>query len=1345
MEENNTLDTEQQEEHKPHASLFKVQTYVNFKYDEKVYVPVILENQSFEQLLSTNIKRNFFGNWYVLFAQVVKVMNRNMSFKQKDIQFITKYRFNIVNSRSTQIEKYKQIMYDTTPIVRAIESKYKYTNKMFDSIFSYLVHEDRKNILIYSITDENPIPALTDTIIFSLLKKIYTVGQEKFIKQIGKLPDEFYLHVYVRGKHYYAQLVADGDWSKTKTIVSFLNNFLKRITPVVDKSKSDMHVATEIAKEDEEIAVTRDKDIEPADENKVSRLYNLVSMANVQTDHNAPIKERVMNAQKEIVDKIVPKNIKVDNTRKVIDKTLDHIITPENLVIHSPIPINNKDVVAKTIASTGYAQHEFNNIDKIFSNMLDSFTHVDDGFDILSSYVTEDKTRKNRLQDSQTVLYNLKLRFKNGEDHTVVARIPKLLPDGTLRLQGNDYYIVNQFFHLPITFPKVGEAKFVSHTTTMMIDTLITKVMISVSSYRLPIGLICSFVFGLDTMLKKLDIKYTINDQPLRGFVNIPLSKEKYITINTTETNKEQTLYINSLFPYKLDKLDLDEKPLTYEWYKKLFEEITGNEDVAQYIERSFAIALDTRTLDLLRSKHQPTTMLEIIYFMYTNVINGYSTARNDLREMRIRNYESVAQIVVDKIRRELSVYNRGLKYGTSNLKFNIEPDDFLKEIIRSSSVNILTRTNPVNEISQMQKVTYAGYKGIPADSVSILLKGIHDTYYGTVDPVNTPEGATTGVNQTFTSDVSIISKYGTILPHAVGTDSNIFSIGASLSPFISKDEPARAIMMSNQVNQAVPLKESQIPNVMTGYETVVPQLASDNFVIKSPCDGTVEEVNNKYITVKCKQTKEIIKLDLKPSMTRSSVGIGSYLTFKPNVSKEDKLVKNQILADNEFIKDGILSMGRNFLTTFAFWKGYNFEDGVVLSETVAPKMTSSHAITLFLYLDETSRLYDIDIKKGVEVQPGTVFVKASSVKLGELVDSGIINENDVIIEGNQFKLTSMYKGKVEDYEIYINSKQMPHETVQKIRNLNVEYSDQPYIYKNKTLKGAFIKIKLIAELPIELGDKMTNRHAAKGVVSLIEKEENMPILPDGRRVEIIVNPLSVVNRTNAGQVYELYCGEISYQIQKFIAKSSKTEIHKLLNKISDIDKIGMVSRIAKLIQSGDTKILEYIKKHSFPIVVPPFNESNFQDVKHVMSELKIPDKYKLYIPQYDTTVNAPAGYMYFYKLHHLSNIKIHARSVGTYMQKTGQPTGGKKQEGGLRVGEMDMWSLMSYDAKNIIKELFSFGSDNAFIKQKMYRQIVDTGNTNLNELTREGSKAKQYMNSLFKAILIDIGGENEF
>jgi DNA-directed RNA polymerase beta subunit len=1332
-------------------SLFRITKFKSFKYAQPVRFSILLENLSLEEYMSTTNPRRYFnsGKWTLLFYPTMKIYGNSIITKQQMVKFVSKYRFSYAYLTKTS-ETLPQQIFDITAITRIMTSKYKYTSPAFDKLLDMITSVNKQEVLYYIISDKHQLGSINNLMITQLLRKIYLVINRKQDKDPDinkriKLPDEFIIHLIIKGQSYFVSLVENGNWSNIKIIISYFKNLYNRVSKnisidedVVDASKDSAD--SSIIKKPE---ITYDK-ISSINKtiDKQTMLFQSVSGKTSKNDVSLNVDE----FKKDVVKKTVPKprqsEVSIDKANKKIS---DHIIEPEVVKPHTIIPLLESDVSSKTLITTKYIQTEYKYVLQTFEKYLDSHKYDETGFTISDTNISDMKSNPRDIQDSELIVLSANITFNENPDKSQKFEIvlPKLKENGTLRLMGNDYTIINQLINLPITFPKPGSAKFVSNTTSIMIDSLKNKMMVKVGGVRLPIGLICSYIFGLDKFLKSYNIKYHFDTTTDNNHMSIQISKDKYLIVDNDQLNKYQYIILSSLFPYHMDEFDIEEEPFSKEWYQQLISDITGNAYTYKWIKKSFDIALDGKTVEILHHKSLPTNMFDIMNYMIKNSIDGYSVNRNDLRELRLRSYEAILQVASDQLVRNASDYSRMVKYSNNSkpIEFKVDKNSFLKRIISSESVNMMTKVNPVDEVTNLQKVTFAGYKGIPAETVPSTLRGLDNTYYGTVDPINTPEGGTIGVNQVFTSDAAVVSRLGTIIPYSLDRkDVNILSLASSLSPFISKTESTRAIMMVNQIKQAIPVENSEPPAVMTGYEAVVP-LLSDQFSIKSPCSGKVISSNDSKISIKCNDGN-IKEVSINQRLSRSNVGIYLESNFKSNVKEGDTVSKDDILSDTQFIKSNLLSLGSNYLTTYMFWKGLTYEDGYVISESVAKRSVVNPVFELFMFLEDEAELKFINIEKNKLVDAGDTLISAISPKMTEIINLGIVDIDNIISVGNKYALVSPCNGEVIDYKIYVNSKKVNPELINILKQYNIDYQDEPFKYKDKIISGVFIKIYVKSRQEAELGDKLANRHAAKGVITKIELDENMPVLPDGRKVEVIINPLSVINRTNTGQVYELYCGEISYQLKKLITTNNKSTFIPILERISKVDNTGYMGRITKLLKSDPSyykNFMEFVNKYYFPFIVPPFNEMNYNQILNIMNILRIPNKYKLSINGIDHPMYEPVGYMYFYRLHHLANIKLHARSLGSVDPRTGQPLGGKKVGGGLRVGEMDQWSLMSWGANHIIDELFSAGSDDISIKKKMYRDIIDSGKTNLSEIKHNTAITTKYMKSLFNGILIDM------
>jgi len=292
------------------------------------------------------------------------------------------------------------------------------------------------------------------------------------------------------------------------------------------------------------------------------------------------------------------------------------------------------------------------------------------------------------------------------------------------------------------------------------------------------------------------------------------------------------------------------------------------------------------------------------------------------------------------------------------------------------------------------------------------------------------------------------------------------------------------------------------------------------------------------------------------------------------------------------------------------------------------------------------------------------------------------------------------------------------------------------------------ITFKIEQELHIGIGDKLCNRYGNKGIVSLIEKDSLMPRTPTGDRVDIIFNPLGVLNRMNVGQIFEMYCGLISRELGRIIPKmKSKKEVINILKLImSNLDSSKnksssniFIKNLENLSTSNYNKFLNEVKEKGFvPIIIPPFQSPGQQQIKNALKSLNLKTAYNLYLPEFNrkTEKAVPYGYVYISKLEHIGSEKVFARSTGPIAGKSGQPTAGKRREGGQRVGELDSYSFISYNCPMLLAEFMGPLSDDHISKNEIISDIIQTGSAEYREA--KISPSRDLLNSYFVSLMLN-------
>ena len=488
-----------------------------------------------------------------------------------------------------------------------------------------------------------------------------------------------------------------------------------------------------------------------------------------------------------------------------------------------------------------------------------------------------------------------------------------------------------------------------------------------------------------------------------------------------------------------------------------------------------------------------------------------------------------------------------------------------------------------------------------------------------------------------------------------------LVSVGAAMIPFLEHDDAHRALMGANMQRQAVPLLKTDSPIVGTGMEY---RAAKDSgIMVIAEEDGTVQKVTADEIIVKGKKETKTYKLR-KFKRTNG----GTCINQRPIVVKGEKVKAGDVIADGPSTDKGEMALGRNVLIAFATWEGYNYEDAVLISERLVKDdvYTSIHIeeydcecrdtklgpeeITRDIPNVGEDSLRDLDedgiIRIGAEVRPGDILV-------GKVTPKG---ETELTAEERLLRAIFGEKAR----EVRDTSLRVPHGeagTIVDIKIFTRDNSDELAPGVNKV-----IRCYIAQKRKISVGDKMSGRHGNKGVVSRILPEEDMPFMPDGTPVDVVLNPLGVPSRMNLGQVLEVHLGAAAREL-------------------------------------------------GWKIATPVFDGATEDEIKELLEKVgRTPDgKIDLYDGRTGEKFDKPVtvGVMYMLKLHHLVDDKIHARSTGPYSLVTQQPLGGKAQFGGQRFGEMEVWALEAYGAAHTLQEMLTVKSDDVVGRVKTYEAIV--------------------------------------
>ena len=678
-------------------------------------------------------------------------------------------------------------------------------------------------------------------------------------------------------------------------------------------------------------------------------------------------------------------------------------------------------------------------------------------------------------------------------------------------------------------------------------------------------------------------------------------------------------------------------------------------------------------------------------------------------------------------IRERMTLQNQENGEITPQSLVNIRPVvAAIKEFIGSSPLSqFMDQNNPLAELTHKRRLSALGPGGLSRDRAGFEVRDVHYTHYGRLCPIETPEGPNIGLIS-YLATYAKINKYGFVeapyrkVDKATGTvtdevvymtadvedeyivaqanepldENNHFvrprvsgrhrndiqefdasqvdfmdvsprmmvSVATACIPFLENDDCNRALMGSNMQRQAVPLMVTQQPIVATGMEY---KAATDSGVcILAAREGTVEFVDAEKIVVRCPDgsadTYELIKF------MRSNQG--NCNNQRPIVNVGDAVKTGDVLADGPATRNGEISLGKNALVGFMTWEGYNYEDAVLLNEKLVREdvYTSIHieeyeteARDTKLGPEEITRdipnvgddaLKDLDDRGIIRV--------GAEVKTGDILVGKVTPKGETELTAEERLLRAIFGEKAR--EVRDTSLKVPHGESGIIVDVKVftrEAGDELSPGVNMV-----VRVYIAQKRKISVGDKMAGRHGNKGVVSRILPQEDMPFLPDGTPLDIVLNPLGVPSRMNIGQVLEVHLG--------YAAKT-----------------LG------------------------WKVATPVFNGADEKDIAETlkMAGLRPDGKSWLYDGRTGERFDNPVtvGYVYFLKLHHLVDDKIHARSTGPYSLVTQQPLGGKAQFGGQRFGEMEVWALEAYGAAYTLQEILTIKSDDVVGRVKTYEAIV--------------------------------------
>ncbi|MBQ8995501.1 MAG: DNA-directed RNA polymerase subunit beta [Oscillospiraceae bacterium] len=777
---------------------------------------------------------------------------------------------------------------------------------------------------------------------------------------------------------------------------------------------------------------------------------------------------------------------------------------------------------------------------------------------------------------------------------------------------------------------------------------------------------------------------------------------------------------------------DPNEVGVTEKVSMSVLQDILANSATEKEVKENSAARLD----ELVPKHITVDDILASVNYML-NVCNGIGTT-DDIDHLGNRRIRSVGELLQNQfrigfsrmernIRERMTLHAQDQESVTPQSLINIRPVvAAVREFFGSSPLSqFMDQTNPLAELTHKRRLSALGPGGLSRDRAGFEVRDVHYSHYGRMCPIETPEGPNIGLIN-YLASFARINKYGFVeAPYrridketGVVTDEVIYmtadmedefiivqgneeldsagrfvrkrvnarhaseiievdasradymdvspkmvvSAATAMIPFLENDDCNRALMGANMQRQAVPLLVTEQPVVATGMEY---KAAHDSgVVVLAVADGTVTSVSADKIVVMQDNGEEKTYKLIKFLRSNQSTCVNQ----RPIVNEGDRVVAGDVIADGPATSNGEISLGKNMLIGFTTWQGYNYEDAVLINEKLVKEdtFTSIHIEEYELECRDT-KLGPEEITRDIpnvgedslkDLDSRGIIRIGADVTSGDILVGKVTPKGETELTAEERLLRAIFGEKAR--EVRDTSLKVPHGeygTVVDVKVFTPANCDELSPGVNMV-----VRVYVAQKRKLSVGDKMAGRHGNKGVVSRILPQEDMPFLPDGTPLDICLNPLGVPSRMNIGQVLEVHLG--------YAAKA-----------------LG------------------------WKVMTPVFDGANESDISACLESAGLETDGKSWLydgrtgERFDNRVTV--GYMYYLKLHHLVDDKIHARSTGPYSLVTQQPLGGKAQFGGQRFGEMEVWALEAYGAAYTLQEILTVKSDDVVGRVKTYEAIV--------------------------------------
>lgn len=1000
------------------------------------------------------------------------------------------------------------------------------------------------------------------------------------------------------------------------------------------------------------------------------------------------------------------------------------------------------------------------NIISTISNILSNSEKYNVSVKNISIEEKQDKNNSNEIRKTISKILKINLVYHKGEDNIDIPmeyEIPWLISNH-FYIGGNYKVAIYQLYDKPVVIvkkkniTKIKTTLFQSFNVERKKLTKRSKINFEAQFFnkKFPYVYLLIAKHGIDYCkdLFKLDDSF------------------EYIEGTEFDNKSDEMKLLRSDMKQVLSDVSIDKNCL----FKSEFPKMTDKE----FIENIDLIT----DIDIFTSRYLNTGN---IIDEYVHIFDNGTYDDADYRNKRLRFAEQVIYCWI--IKDLYSLFTQIKTKSIKKLRFNANSKVILQNTNVSSIVQFDTCINPLYELAILSRTSLSGPGGFKKENVPVNMRDIHDSMLHIIDPSDTGDRDGCGTIQ-YVVPAAKFNEDGSL--QSSGENSPVNSIATSFVPLCEHDDTVRLQMSSSQQRHAIMLKNFDAAIVQSGIEGMYSEHTSFLYVAKD--NGTVIYKNNDITIVKYENgTFETLHIGYR----KLYISVLDFYHVYYNVG--DIFTKGAIIAESNFMKSGKICLGRNLRVCITPYRGYNYEDAIVLSERVRKEklFSSVHYKEVVIEVPKNKVLLNItdnkdtykvipeigDVVKRGEViaklktidkerYPSVIFEKCQDVvsdEDGEIIDVKVYANkwNTDFEQFNDFVKSSINKNKTERDNLVseVSSYLSSDELEQLVSTLDINKSEKNnYKYKGDVIDGVRIELTIKYERELQIGDKLANRHGNKGTISKFIPEDQMPInQEDGTRADIIINPLGIVSRMNIGQVFECHLSEAVMNLRKKCLEmlSDKDDVD-TLNSVKDyiIGFIKIIDKTENNVYSNQAEqIVKVLSKeqlvsliNNFTVIQPPFQSIGTDELKLVMEYTNTKYEVRVFDPVTNQEIenDLTFGWLYYMKLNHISQDKIAYRGIGPYSAKTNQPLCGKSRKGGQRLGEMEIWAIIAHGDEKNLNEFITTKSDSIQLRNKYISHCIGNDELLADQDDDRVPQSLRLLESCLKSIGIDFKISND-